>query len=211
MTSSIQEMNHALVHHHLSGLRSTDSPPVAFRNHLRQLACLLAMSATHDLPMTEREIETPMAKMKARCLQGRIGIIPILRAGLGLSEPMLELIPQAEVWHLGVYRDEATAEPVEYYSRLDGSKAVDVALVVDPMLATGGSAVAAINRLKRWGTRDIRLLSVIAAPEGIARVGKDHPDVAIHVCSIDECLNDVHYIVPGLGDAGDRYFNTLGS
>jgi uracil phosphoribosyltransferase len=147
--------------------------------------------------------------MKAFCLAQRVGLVPILRAGLGMVDPILELIPTAEVWHLGLYRDEATARPVEYYSKLPATEPVDVALVIDPMLATGGSATAALAALKRWGVAHTRLLSIIAAREGIQAVQEQFPKTKIYACAIDPELNGRKFIVPGLGDAGDRIFNTL--
>jgi len=208
MSKNVKVVSHPLVEHHLSFLRERGTPPVAFRHHLRQLSVLLASVATADLPTSEQSIETPMTAMTARRLRSRIGIIPILRAGLGMVDPILELIPESEVWHLGLYRDEETSHPVKYYSRLDDGGPVDVAIIVDPMLATGGSAMAAIEMLEDWGVARIKLLSVIAAPEGIQRVSTEFPDVQINVCAVDERLNDINFIVPGLGDAGDRCFNT---
>lgn len=203
----IAELNHPLVAHHLASLRDKATPPHAFREQIRRLSLLLAHEATAQLPLRPVEIETPLAKTMARTLDCRVGLVPILRAGLGMSGAILDLIPEAEVWHLGFYRDEATFQPVEYYSKFSGSPP-DIALVLDPMLATGGSACEGLDMVKRWGVGTIALLCIIAAPEGISKIAEAHPDVAIFTCAIDAQLNDKAYIVPGLGDAGDRIFNT---
>ena len=208
MTENVNVPNHPLIEHHLSFLRDESTSPAEFRQHLRQLSVLLAYVATEDLPLKSVQTQTPLTETTTRQIAPRIGLVPILRAGLGMVDPVLDLIPQAEVWHLGLYRDEETSRPVEYYCRLDAGGPVDVALIVDPMLATGGSALAAIEKLKEWGVPHTKLLSIIAAPEGIARVNTEYPDVQINVCCVDERLNDVNFIVPGLGDAGDRCFNT---
>jgi uracil phosphoribosyltransferase len=176
---------------------------------VQRLASLLAYEATHDLTTCPVEIDTPLVRMTALQLSQRIGLVPILRAGLGMVDPVLDLLPDAEVWHLGLYRDEATARPVEYYSKLPAHSPVDVALVLDPMLATGGSVIAALQALGRWGVPKLKVLSVIAAPEGISNVAKACPEAQVFVCSIDRELNSRKFIVPGLGDAGDRSFNTL--
>ena len=177
---------------------------------MRHLATLLAYEATQDLATAPTEVATPLAQADGERLAVRIGLVPILRAGLGMVDPVLDLIPSAEVWHLGLYRDEATAEPVEYYSKLPPSRPVDVALVVDPMLATGGSMLAALDTLKQWGVRQLKLLSILASQDGIAAVQAKFPEAQIYVCKIDPVLNEEKYIVPGLGDAGDRIFNTPG-
>jgi uracil phosphoribosyltransferase len=169
---------------------------------------LLAVRATEGLSLVDHPVETPLKRTNGSRLAHRIAIVPILRAGLGLVEPVLELIPEAEVWHLGMYRDEATAQPVEYYSKLPADNPADVALVLDPMLATGGSIRSAVGAMKKWGVRDVRVLSVIAAPEGIRIFHEEFPDVPVYVAAIDEELNSHKFIVPGLGDAGDRIFNT---
>ena len=206
--SGIFEVQHPLIQNHLSKLRDVGTPPQEFRVLVQRLAVLLAYEATKDLELSPAHVQTPLAVTTGQVLSQRIGLIPILRAGLGMVDPVLNLIPGAEVWHLGVYRDEATATPVEYYSRLQGSNPVDVALVLDPMLATGGSAVAALATLKEWGVPQVKLLAVIAAREGIDEVFSQFPDTQIFVCAIDPELNAKKYIVPGLGDAGDRIFNT---
>ncbi len=206
--STVIELRHPLVQHHLCQLRDRRTPPPEFRSLIQKLAVLLAYEATQDLELVEHAIETPLVAMQGRRLRQRISLVPILRAGLGLVEPILDLIPEAEVWHLGVYRDEATATPVEYYKKLPESAPTDVALVLDPMLATGGSALAALEALTTWGVPRIKLLAVIAAQAGITAVQNRYPQVAIHVCAIDAELNARKFIVPGLGDAGDRTFNT---
>jgi uracil phosphoribosyltransferase len=178
---------------------------------VRRLAVLLAYEAAKDLAVEVTEVLTPLTKTTGLRLKHRIGLVPILRAGLGMVDPILDLIPDAEVWHLGLYRDEATAQPVEYYSKLPPGSPVDVALVLDPMLATGGSAASAMAALKHWGAPSVKLLSLIAAPEGIRELESQFPEAQVYVCAIDERLNDQKFIVPGLGDAGDRSFNTIPS
>lgn len=206
--SNVTEVDHPLIRHHLTRLRDSSTQPLRFRNLIRRLAVLLAYEATKDLLVRETTVETPLTKAGGHQLQQRIGLVPILRAGLGMVDPVLDLIPDAEVWHLGLYRDEATARPVEYYSKLPPGDPVDVALIVDPMLATGGSAVAAMETLSRWGVPNVKLLSVIAAREGIQAVQSRFPETQIYLCAIDAELNAQKFIVPGLGDAGDRIFNT---
>lgn len=206
---TVVELDHPLVHHHLTHLRDVRSSPHIFRGQVRRLAILLAEQACRDLPLRNKRIETPLEPMDSPVLAGRIGLVPILRAGLGMTDALLDLLPTAEVWHLGFYRDEKTFRPVEYYQKFSSSPP-DVVFVLDPMLATGGSACEGISMIKRWGAKEIRMLSIIAAPEGIACVQKEHPDVPVFVCGIDRQLNDAAYILPGLGDAGDRIFNTPG-
>ncbi len=212
-TAAVSEthlLNHPLVAHHLTSLRDAATPPAEFRRLVRRLAGLLAFEATRDLKLVDVTIQTPVDQAPGKRFQDRIGLSPILRAGLGMVEPILDLIPEAEVWHLGLYRNEETAEPVEYYSKLKLGRPVDVCFVLDPMLATGGSAIVAIESLRKWGVKSIRMLSIIASREGVAAVRKAAPDVPIHVCAIDDVLNSRKFIVPGLGDAGDRTFNTVG-
>ena len=204
-----QVVSHPLAAEHLARLRNASTTPAAFRQHLRQLATMLSIEGTRDLPVRSFTFHTPLCEMQGQSLAVSIGIVPILRAGLGMVEPLLDFIPNAQVWHLGLYRDEATALPVEYYQKLPPQKPVDVAFVVDPMLATGGSATAALTALRNWGVRDLRLLSIIGAAPGVERVEREFPDVRITLCAIDPHLNDRKFIVPGLGDAGDRTFNTL--
>lgn len=207
MMNRIHEIEHPLVKHHLAALRAKDTPPPEFRRLMRRLSTLLAYEATKHLQLRHVGIETPLTDTEGQVLSQRIGLIPILRAGLGLVDPVLDLIPDAEVWHLGFYRDEKTLRPVEYYKKLPPGDPVDVALILDPMLATGGSAIAALEAVTNWGVPDIKLLAMIAAPEGLDAVQERFPDTDIFVCGIDTQLNDDGYIVPGLGDAGDRTFN----
>lgn len=207
-TNRLHVIDHPLVQHHLGLLRDVSTSPVEFRALVHRLATLLATEATRDLTLTDSTATTPLTVAKTKVLSQRIALVPILRAGLGLVDPFLELMPMAEVWHLGVYRNEATAQPIEYYQKLPRSNPVDVAFVLDPMLATGGSATHTLALLKRWGVSRLKLVSLLAAPEGIDAVSHAWPDVDIIVGSVDECLNDRKFIVPGLGDAGDRQFNT---
>ncbi len=207
--SGVFEVEHPLIACHLTRLRDKSTPPVEFRALVSRLASLLAYEALKDLRTEQVTVETPLTRTEGQVLAQRVGLVPILRAGLGMVEPVLELIPQAEVWHLGLYRDEATAKPVKYYSKLPEERPVDVALVVDPMLATGGSAVAAMTTLREWGVPHVKLLAIIASEEGCKLVETEFPDAQIYVCQIDPDLNDRKYIVPGLGDAGDRIFNTV--
>lgn len=208
--SGVFEVQHPLIDCHLTRLRDARTPSDEFRHLIRRLATLLAYEATSDLRCEQTEVSTPLTTTEGRRLGERVGIVPILRAGLGMVDPVLDLIPTAEVWHLGLYRDEATAQPVEYYSKLPPGHPVDTALILDPMLATGGSVLAALETLKRWGVGRVKMLSVLAAQKGIDRVSAAFPDSQIYVCHIDPVLNDHNYIVPGLGDAGDRIFNTPG-
>jgi len=175
---------------------------------VRELSWLLGYEALADARLRPRRVRTPLEEVEAHELGDRIGLVPILRAGLGMVDAMLELMPTAEVWHLGLFRDERTLRPVEYYNKLPDSATVDLCLILDPMLATGGSATAAIEVLKRWGATRIKLINLIAAPEGVAAVSAAHPDVTIHCAALDRGLNEKGYILPGLGDAGDRQFGT---
>jgi uracil phosphoribosyltransferase len=206
--NQVTELSHPVVQHHLAALRDVKTTSVEFRNLVNRLTLLLVCEATGDLQLEQATVQTPLTSMTAARLSQRIGLVPILRAGIGMVDPCLQLLPSAEVWHLGLYRDEETAQPVRYYNKIPGDAPVEVAFVVDPMLATGGSAVAALSTLTEWGVPDIRLLSIIAAPEGIEEVQRHFPETSIYVCVVDECLNDRKFIVPGLGDAGDRIFNT---
>ena len=199
---------HPAVLHKLAILRDEETEPKKFREVVRELSWLLGYEALADVGVRPLEIRTPMEPMTAHELDARIGLVPILRAGLGMVDAMLELMPTAQVWHLGLFRDERTLRPVEYYNKLPDSATVDLCLILDPMLATGGSATAAIEVLKKWGAIRIKLVNLIAAPEGVAAVTAAHPDVAIHCASLDRGLNDRGYIQPGLGDAGDRQFGT---
>lgn len=202
---------HPLVHHQTAVLRDSRTRPPEFRRLVRSLAGLLAREATTELATQAVEITTPLGPASCRTLAETIGIVPILRAGLGMAEGVLDLIPDAEVWHIGLYRDEQTLLPQEYYCKLPKQPRVTLALVVDPMLATGGSAVHACEILKAAGVTQLKLITLIAAPEGIAKMSRAHPDVPIHIGAVDHHLNEVGYIVPGLGDAGDRQFGTLSS
>ena len=206
--SNVYESQHPLVKHKLSRLRDIKTEPKKFRELVREIAALLAYEATADLATMPRELETPLAKITGQELKEKIGLVPILRAGLGLVEGFWELMPSAEVWHIGLYRDEHTLRPVEYYNKLPLEPTVSVCLILDPMLATGGSATATAEVLKKWGVKKIKFVGLIAAPEGIKAMQDQHPDIPIHIAAIDDHLNDKAYIVPGLGDAGDRQFGT---
>lgn len=199
---------HPVVQTKLAALRATSTGPAEFRALVRSLAVLLAQEATADLPLRPLSVETPMGTASCQVIQDTIGIVPILRAGLGMAEGVLDLLPDAEVWHIGLFRDEHTLRPTEYYNKLPTRPRVSLALVVDPMLATGGSAVRACELLRSSGVSRIRFLSLLAAPEGIATLAQAMPDVPIYVGAVDSHLNDVGFIVPGLGDAGDRQFAT---
>jgi uracil phosphoribosyltransferase len=206
--SNVFSSTHPLVAHKLSRLRDKDTEPKKFRELVREIAALLAYEATADLQTVPRELATPLTKMTGAELKEKIGLVPILRAGLGMVEGFWELMPTAEVWHIGLYRDEKTLRPVEYYNKLPLEPTVSVCLILDPMLATGGSATATADVLKRWGVKKIKFVGLIGAPEGIAAMQKAHPDIPIHLAAIDDHLNERAYIVPGLGDAGDRQFGT---
>lgn len=206
--SNVHVSPHPLVAHKLSLLRQASTEPKKFRQLIKELAALLVYEATLDLATEPVEIETPIMRTTAYRLQQKVGLVPILRAGLGMVEGIWELMPSAEVWHIGLYRDERTLKPVEYYNKLPTEPTVSVCLILDPMLATGGSAVATVDILKRWGAKKIKFVGLIAAPEGIQAMQSAHPDVPIYVAHIDERLNEHGYIVPGLGDAGDRQFGT---
>ncbi len=204
----IHESQHPLVKHKLTLLRNKATKPKKFRELIRELAILLSYEATADLDAKEVVVETPMGMADGHQLLEKVGLVPILRAGLGMVEGIHEMMPGAEVWHIGLYRDEETLKPVSYYNKLPTVPTVQVCLVLDPMLATGGSAVAAVDVLKQWGAERIKFVAILAAPEGVQRLHDAHPDMPIHVAKIDSHLNEVGYIVPGLGDAGDRQFGT---
>jgi uracil phosphoribosyltransferase len=206
--SNVFPSPHPLVAHKLSRLRDKNTEPKKFRELVREIAALLAYEATADLAVTPRELETPLAIMTGSALQEKIGLVPVLRAGLGMVEGIWELMPVAEVWHIGLYRDERTLRPVEYYNKLPLEPTVSVCLILDPMLATGGSATATADVLKKWGVKKIKFVGLIGAPEGIQAMQTAHPDIPIHLAAIDDHLNERAYIVPGLGDAGDRQFGT---
>ena len=206
--ANIYPSTHPLVCHKLSRLRNKNTEPKKFRELVREIAALLAYEATADLLTAPIEVETPLARMPGVELKEKIGLVPILRAGLGMVEGIWELMPTAEVWHIGLYRDEKTLKPVQYYNKLPIEPTVSVCLILDPMLATGGSAVATADIVKRWGVKKIKFVGLIGAPEGIAVMQKAHPDIPLHLAAIDDHLNERGYIVPGLGDAGDRQFGT---
>ncbi|MCC6147286.1 MAG: uracil phosphoribosyltransferase [Anaerolineaceae bacterium] len=199
---------HPLIKHKISLLRQISTEPKKFRELVRELAGLLAYEATLDMKIRPIEVQTPLTTMMGSKLEEKIGLIPVLRAGLGMVEGVWELMPAAEVWHIGLYRDERTLQPVHYYNKLPVAPTVQVCLVLDPMLATGGSAVATVDLLKKWGALRIKYVGLMGAPEGIDRLHESHPDGPIHLGEIDERLNEKGYILPGLGDAGDRMFGT---
>lgn len=209
MTTDIHVSTHPLILHKLSQLRDKSTAPPQFRLLVRELSQLLFVEASSDLSVQSIEIETPVAKCQAHQISERFALIPILRAGLGMAESILELAPDASVWHLGLERDEKTLQPKTYYNRLSEKVKIDTCFVVDPMLATGGSAVHAVKLLKGWEAKRIKFLGLIAAPEGVKNLRQAHPDVPIYLAALDEKLNEVGYIVPGLGDAGDRQFGTF--
>lgn len=206
--SQVHVSAHPLIQHQLAGLRAAATPSPEFRLLVRRLSLLLAIEATADLPLRDGTVTTPLADAPCRRIDGRIALVPVLRAGLGMADGLLELIPDAEVWHVGLYRDEATHEPREYYNKLPHPCPARLALVLDPMLATGGSAVRACQIVRDAGIATIKFVGLIAAPEGIARLSAAFPDVPIHVAAVDGRLNEHAFIVPGLGDAGDRQFGT---
>jgi uracil phosphoribosyltransferase len=190
-------------------LRDETTEPRRFRALVGEIATLLLYEATADLPVQDAQVKTPLAMAKGARLAEPIGLVPVLRAGIGMVEAALALMPTAQVWHIGLFRDERTLRPIEYYNKLPSSATVAVCLVLDPMLATGGSASATIDILKKWGAKRVKYVGLIAAPEGVKALSDAHPDVPIHVAALDERLNEKGYIVPGLGDAGDRQFGTL--
>lgn len=207
--SKVTVMDHPLIQHKIGIIRRKEVGSKDFRQMIGEIAMLMCYEATRDLKLQEVEIETPICPMTAKELQGKkLAVVPILRAGLGMVDGMLAMIPAAKVGHIGLYRDPDTLEPVEYYSKLPADSSERQVFVVDPMLATGGSSVAAIRLLKEKGVEHIRFMCIIAAPEGVERMRREHPDVDIYVGALDEKLNDHGYIVPGLGDAGDRIFGT---
>ncbi|MEA3340310.1 MAG: uracil phosphoribosyltransferase [Chloroflexota bacterium] len=208
MTSQVHISTHPLVQHKMTLLRDQRTDPKKFRELLQEIAVLIAYEATSDLATEDMTVMTPLGHVGGCRLRERVGLVPILRAGLGMVEGIWNMMPNAEVWHIGLLRDEQTLEPVEYYSRLPVSPTVDVCLVLDPMLATGGSATAAVDMLKRWGARRIKFVGVIAAAEGVRRLTTAHPDTPLYLAAVDERLNEMGLIVPGLGDAGDRLFGT---
>ena len=206
---AVHVLDHPLIHHKLAVMRNKETPVKEFRELVNEIAGLMCYEATRDLPLMDVEVETPITTAKCKMLAGKkLAIVPILRAGLGMVDSMVDLIPSAKIGHIGLYRDPVTHEPVEYYCKLPEDVGNRVVFVVDPMLATGGSAVAAIDFLKKHGCKNIIMMNIIGCPEGIKRVTEAHPDVDIYMAACDERLNENKYIIPGLGDAGDRIFGT---
>jgi uracil phosphoribosyltransferase len=199
---------HPLIQHKLAILRNKHTEPKKFRELIREISILLAYEATSDLGLAPIAVETPMGTAPCKELTEAIGLVPVLRAGLGMVEGIWEMMPGAEVWHIGLFRDERTLRPVQYYNKLPVAPTVQVCLILDPMLATGGTAVATVDILKKWGAQRVKYVGIIGAPEGIAKLHGAHPDVPIYLAAVDERLNEIGYIVPGLGDAGDRQFGT---
>jgi uracil phosphoribosyltransferase len=208
MASNVFISQHPLVKHKLTLLRNELTAHKQFRELIRELAMLLGYEAMADLDLKPTTVKTPIATAPGYQLQEEVGLVPILRAGLGMLDGFHEMIPGAQVWHLGLYRDEKTLRPVSYYNKLPTAPTVQVGLVLDPMLATGGSATAAVEVLKKWGVKRIKFVGLIAAPEGIKAMTDAHPDVPLHLAVVDERLNEHGFIIPGLGDAGDRQFGT---
>ena len=207
--SELHVINHPLIQHKLTHMRKTETGPKDFRQLLKEISMLMGYEVTRDLPLEDIEIETPIQKMTAKVISGKkVAIVPILRAGLGMVDGLLDLVPVAKVGHIGLYRDPDTHEPHEYYCKLPTDIGERIVIVVDPMLATGGSAADAITMLKKHGCTNIRFECLVSAPEGIKRVQEAHPDVDIYTAAVDERLNDHAYIIPGFGDAGDRLFGT---
>ena len=207
--AKLHVMDHPLILHKISMLRSKDTNTKDFRELINEIALLIGCEATRDLPVTECSVTTPIAEAAGYHLRHQVCLVPILRAGLGMVDPLLKLIPAAKIGHIGLSRDPATLAPVEYYCKLPPDVAERVVLVLDPMLATGGSAAAAITFLKKRGAKNIKMLNIVGSPEGVRKIAETHPDVDVYLGCLDEKLNDHGYIVPGLGDAGDRLFGTL--
>lgn len=208
MSEHIHISTHPLVKHKLTLLRDVNTDHRTFRELVRELTLLLTYEATQDMALSPKSVQTPMGTAHGSQVQETIGLIPVMRAGMGMVDGIMELLPSVQVWHIGLFRDEKTLRPVEYYNKLPDEPTVQICLVLDPMLATGGSAIATIDILKRWGAKRIKYIGLLAAPEGLKALSTAHPDVAIHVAELDERLNDIGYIVPGLGDAGDRMYGT---
>ena len=206
--TNVFQSNHPLIQHKLALLRDVDTEPKRFRELVREVTWLLLYEATEDLTPVERPITSPMGSTMGQVLVEEIAFAPILRAGLTMVGPALEMIPTAHVWHIGLYREEETLQPIEYYTNVPKKAMAEIAFILDPMLATGGSAVAAVDILRKTGVRNIKFVGLIAAPEGIKHLSSTHPNVPIHIAAVDEGLNEIGYIVPGLGDAGDRLFGT---
>ena len=202
-------LDHPLIQHKLTQIRQKDTPTTQFRQMINEIGGLMVYEITRDLPLEQVEIETPVATTKANVIAGKkMVVVPILRAGLGMVDGILKMIPSARIGHIGIFRDEETLQPVEYFAKFPDELDQRYIFIVDPMLATGGSAIAAINSIKQRGAKNIKLVCLVGAPEGVKAVNEAHPDVTIYLASLDEKLNDKGYIVPGLGDAGDRIFGT---
>lgn len=209
MMDHVHVLNHPLIQHKLSILRSKNTSVKEFRELVSEISALMCYEATRNLPMEAAEVETPIGMAKVQVLAGKkLAIVPVLRAGLGMVDAMIDLIPSAKIGHIGLFRDPETHEPVKYYCKMPNDIAERQVFIVDPMLATGGSAIDAVSMIKKHGAANIKFMCIIAAPEGLAAFGKVHPDVKVYVGVLDEKLNDRNYIVPGLGDAGDRIFGT---
>jgi len=208
MTAQLFVSKHPLVKHKLTVLRETRTDHRTFRELVRELTLLLSYEATQDMTTQPKKVTTPMGEAVGLEVDETIGLIPIMRAGMGMVDGIMELLPSVQVWHIGLYRDEETLHPVQYYNKLPSAPTVQICLVLDPMLATGGSAIATVNILKDWGVKRIKYMGLLAAPEGVEALSKTHPDVPIHIAELDERLNDIGFIVPGLGDAGDRMYGT---
>lgn len=199
---------HPLVKHKLTLLRDVATDHRQFRELVRELTLLLTYEATQDTGTSPKTVQTPMGSANGVEISETIGLVPVMRAGMGMVDGIMELLPSVQVWHIGLFRDEETLRPVEYYNKLPDEPTVQICLVLDPMLATGGSAIATINILKKWGAKRIKYIGLLGAPEGVEALSKAHPDVPIHLAQLDEKLNEIGYIVPGLGDAGDRMYGT---
>ena len=208
MSAAVHISTHPLLLHRLAQLRDQTTVPRVFRRLVREMAQMIFFEATQDLRLATRTVQTPLQECTGHEIAESLGLVPILRAGLGMEEAILEMVPSAQVWHLGLYRDHQTLLPVTYYNKLPPSPNIELAFIVDPMLATGGSAVAAVDILKAWGLKRLKFLGLIAAPEGVKTLQTAHPDVPIYLAALDSHLNEQKYIVPGLGDAGDRQFGT---
>jgi uracil phosphoribosyltransferase len=208
VTARLHVSPHPLVREKLTRLRDERTAPTEFRRLVNEIATLVLYEATADLALVDQEVRTPLAPWRGARLREKVGLVPVLRAGIGMVEAALSLMPEAQVWHIGLFRDERTLRPIEYYNKLPSEATVQACLVLDPMLATGGSATATIDVLKKWGAKRVKYVGIIAAPEGVHALSTAHPDVPIHVAALDERLNEKGYIVPGLGDAGDRQFGT---
>jgi uracil phosphoribosyltransferase len=206
--SKVHVSRHPLLLHRLAQLRDETTGPRVFRQLVRDVARMLFYEATYDLGLAPHTVRTPLAECTGYHVEETLGLVPILRAGLGMAEAILDMVPTAQVWHIGLYRDHETLRPVTYYNKLPPQPNIELAFVVDPMLATGGSAVAAIDILKEWGLKRLKFLGLIAAPEGVAAMETAHPDVPIYLAALDSHLDAQKFIVPGLGDAGDRQFGT---